>query len=125
MVRAGPTLTRVASDDVWVADPSVSVPGGTTSRIWHYDALGILKDTIHIDVGRVFELAFSPTGELHFPVQQGGVYKLVNGQPQLVIPASQTYFQEAGNLVFDRDGYIYAAAAPWERSRVVGDSEYR
>ena len=108
-------LTGIAvgpDGDVWMADPS----GPDWSRIWRFDPLGNVRDTIHIDVGRVFQLVFSPAGELHFPVQFGGsVYKLANGRPQLVIesvnppnPSSSQYNPGWSHLVFDRDGYIYA-----------------
>jgi hypothetical protein len=109
--------------DVWFADPT----GSTWSRIWRYDPLGNLKDTIRVDVGRVFFLKVSPAGELHFTTQQGHLYKLVNRVPQLVLANTNAngLGQIWADITFDQHGWLYAIRYGEFNHVVLLDPQYR
>jgi hypothetical protein len=88
--------------DIWVADQR---PG--QMLIVHFDPLGQVVEVIDVTAAGtdLFDLAFSPGGELHFTNLFGDVYKIVNGAPVRVIQRSG--FSEG--LAFDVDGYLYLA----------------
>ncbi len=88
--------------DIWVADQ-----GTSQTFIVHFDPLGQFVEAIDVTVAGtdIFDLAFSPAGELHFTNLFGDVYKLVGGTPVRVIQRSG--FSEG--LAFDVDGYLYLA----------------
>lgn len=115
------TGIAVGSDgDVWFADPGFETP----SRIWRFDPVGNLKDTINVAaVGRAWTVAISPQGELHFRTQFGNVYKLTGRTPQLVIRSSQFLVNWSGGLAFDRDGFLYV---PQDGGRIaLYDRQYQ
>jgi sugar lactone lactonase YvrE len=82
--------------DVWVGDNGCGC-------LLRYDPVGTRKDSIA--AGYVYDLAFSPAGELHFSNGFDQVLKLVGRTPQVVIQAVP-YLE---GLAFDRDGYLYVA----------------
>jgi len=88
--------------DIWVADQTTS-----QALIVHFDPLGQVVAAIDVSAAGtdIFDLAFSPTGELHFTNLFGDVYKIVNDVPVRVI--QRNGFSEG--LVFDVDGYLYVA----------------
>lgn len=83
--------------DVWVGD-------GGCGCLLRYDPVGTRKDSIFVG-GFMYDLAFSPAGELHFSNDFDQVLKLVGRTPQVVIQADP-YLE---GLAFDRDGYLYVA----------------
>jgi sugar lactone lactonase YvrE len=115
------SITIGPGGDVWFYDMD-------QAEIWHFDAAGTRKETIPVGYSDVVSaMAFSPSGDLHY-LTGNGVIKLVDRTPVVVIPAgSMEYFSD---LAFDRDGYLYVVAAPYEEggssSRIVlFDPEYR
>ena len=98
-------ITVGPDGDVWVLNPQ------SPARLLRYDPHGTAKSSIDLSgigfSGFVVDadLAFSPTGELHFSNAYDGVFKLVNNVPQRVIQASP-YLE---GLAFDRDGYLYVS----------------
>ena len=98
-------ITVDRSGDIWVAD---QIEGsGAPMAIVHFDPLGRLVEAFDVSAAGtdMFDLAFSPAGELHFSNLFGDVYKLVGGAPVRVIQRSG--FSEG--LAFDVDGYLYLA----------------
>jgi len=97
-------MTVGPDGDVWVLGGQNAVP-----MLFRLDPSGVRKDSIDISAtGPVYynaDLAFSPTGVLHFSNGYDGIYALTGRTPQRVITAPP-YF---GSLAFDRDGYLYAA----------------
>ncbi len=95
-------VTVDRNGDIWVADQ-----GTSQVLIVHFDPLGQPVEAIDVSAAGtdMFDLAFSPSGELHFTNLFGDVYKIVNGAPVLVIQRSG--FSEG--LAFDVDGYLYLA----------------
>jgi hypothetical protein len=89
--------------DVWMGEPGDNTFAG--AAISRFDAFGHFKERIPIDVGRVWALAFSPAGVLHFATQSGSIYKLVGRTPQRVIAAPTEYSEPFANFAFDRDGW--------------------
>jgi Putative Ig domain len=107
--------------DVWFADPG----SPTSSRIWRFDPVGNLKDTINVAAtGRAWSVAMSPAGVLHFTNQPGDVYALSGGVAHLVIPVrgSPDYSLWSAPMAFDRDGYLYLVRAGGKV--VLFDPEY-
>lgn len=96
----GPAAVTTGPDgSIWLADD-----GGGTLRC--YDAYGRVQESFDVSsAGGAQFLAFSPTGELHFSNGFDAVYKLIAGQPQLLIEAPP--YLEA--LAFDVDGNLYVA----------------
>ncbi|MFN2400054.1 MAG: hypothetical protein ABR543_15650 [Gemmatimonadaceae bacterium] len=93
----GPTAITVGPDgDVWVAD---------LTEILRFDLTGSPKGLVARASETIFDLAFSPAGELHFTTNSNGVYKLVNNNIQQVISAPP--FLEG--LAFDAAGNLYVA----------------
>lgn len=90
--------------DIWVAD---HFEGTSQMLIVHFDPLGQVVEAIDVSAAGtdMFDLAFSPAGELHFTNLFGDVYKVVGGVPVRVIQRSG--FSEG--LAFDVDGYLYLA----------------
>jgi hypothetical protein len=95
-------VTVDRNGDIWVADQ-----GTSQVLIVHFDPLGQPVEAIDVSAAGtdMFDLAFSPSGELHFTNLFGDVYKIVNGAPVRVIQRSG--FSEG--LAFDVDGYLYLA----------------
>jgi len=100
-----PALTVDRSGDIWVADQIEAASGPMV--IVHFDPLGRFVELFDVSAAGtdMFDLAFSPAGELHFTNLFGDVYKLVGGAPVRVIQRSG--FSEG--LAFDVDGYLYVA----------------
>jgi hypothetical protein len=98
-------ITVDRSGGIWVAD---QVEGSSAPMaIAHFDPLGRFLEAFDVSAAGtdMFDLAFSPAGELHFSNLFGDVYKLVGGAPVRVIQRSG--FSEG--LAFDVDGYLYLA----------------
>ena len=94
--------------DVWLGEPGDNAAAG--AAISQFDAFGHLKERLSINVGgRVWALAFSPAGDLHFITQSGSIYKLVGKTPQLVIPSRGAEGFGFSNFVFDADGWLYVS----------------
>ncbi len=102
-------ITVDADGDVWVADNGLS-------EIIHFDPGGSFIEAIDVSSvfpggGGIFDLAFSPAGELHFTKvvdasTTDAVYRLdPANMPQMVIQAPA--FIEG--MAFDEDGYLYLA----------------
>ena len=76
-----------------------------------YDPLGNLKGAVDVSAVAtdlsVFDLAFSPAGELCFS-NGYAVFKIVGGAPQLVF-RSEPGLSGLYGLAFDKDGYVYVA----------------
>jgi len=98
-------ITVDRSGDIWVADQveGSSLPMASA----HVAPLGRFLEAFDVSAAGtdMFDLAFSPAGELHFSNLFGDVYKLVGGAPVRVIQRSG--FSEG--LAFDVDGYLYLA----------------
>ncbi len=93
------------SGDIWVAD---QVEGSSAPMaIARFDPLGRFVEAFDVSAAGtdMFDLAFSPAGELHFTNLFGDVYKLVGGAPIRVV--QRLGFSEG--LAFDIDGYLYLA----------------
>ena len=91
--------------DIWINDLD-------SGALWRFDAQGNRKGTMGAN-WIASHLGFSPAGDLYF-TDRAGVYKVVNGAPQLVMPApnSNTWFDD---FAFDRDGYLYVVlVTPYE-----------
>jgi streptogramin lyase len=84
--------------DVWIADV-------VSEYLFRLDPTGGKKDSISIVAagGGVWDLAFSPAGELHYTDFSDGVFKISSGAPVRVI--TQAPFLDA--IAFDQDGYLY------------------
>ncbi len=90
-------ITVGPDGDVWVADNNCRC-------LRRFDAVGTRKDSIPTGGRFVWDLAFSPSGELHAS-SAAEVARLVGGALQAAITAP-AYLE---GLAFDRDGYLYVA----------------
>lgn len=97
-------VTVDPSGDVWIGPAKEYA--APRWRLWRTDPLGAFRDSIDVSL-QIRAMAFSPDGELFFTAAPG-IYRLVNGVPQLVVPVDADV--ELGNLAFDRDGFLYVAA---------------
>jgi len=93
-------ITIGPDGDVWVMNTIFG-------DLLRFDPFGAWKDSIRIPIGQAAaDLAFSPSGELHFSVfYENKVYKVVDRTAVPVITGAPSL----GGLAFDADGYLYVA----------------
>jgi hypothetical protein len=88
--------------DVYAADPFAGV-------IHHYTSGGTELTSINlagIEAAGLLDLAFSPSGALHFSDYTNSIYRVTNNVPVKVLTTSFGL----GGVAFDRDGYMYTGS---------------
>jgi hypothetical protein len=115
-VASGGARTAFTSDtagiyDLWVLsvgpDGDVWTAGCTDQvcpALLRFDPLGNLKSTIAVP-DNVADIAFSPSGVLHFSNDYDGVFRVTDTGFERVITA-EPYLE---GIAFDEDGYLYVA----------------
>lgn len=73
--------------------------------LWHFNAAGILTDTIPVGSPPI-DLAFSPAGELHY-TDGSSLLKLSNNRSVRLV--EHIGFDNLRYLAFDRDGFLYVS----------------
>lgn len=91
------SITLGPDGSIWVADFG-------TGSLRRYDPYGTFRESFSTGPA-AFALVFAPTGELHFS-DFSAIYKLVNGQVQLVVQASSFCCIEG--IAIDIAGNVYA-----------------
>ncbi|MFQ5551683.1 MAG: putative Ig domain-containing protein, partial [Gemmatimonadales bacterium] len=111
-----PGAVTVGPDgDVWASDPELDV-------IFRFNPKGVPVDTIPTAnlVIPIVDLAFSPSGVLHFTNRLNAILRVVDGEPEFAAGAEIT----AEGLAFDRDGNIYLSNG-FERKIALYNSAYQ
>ena len=98
-------ITVAADGDVWVADYD-------SGQFWEFDPQGVRKAVVPSPDYVIADMAFSPSGELHFTARYG-LYKLAGNTSQLVAPQPTLdgWRWQVASLAFDVNGYVYVSPA--------------
>ena len=98
-------ITVDRAGGVWLAD-EIQQSGTRPEVIVHFDPLGTPLEIFDVSAAGsdIFDLAFSPAGELHFTNVFGDVYKLIDGGTPVPV-IQRTGFSEG--IAFDGAGNLY------------------